>query len=128
MLITGSCHCQNISFTLSCEPDPAALPARTCTCSFCTKHGAVWTTLASAALKVNVKEPAQVSRYAFATKTAQFHICTRCGVVPLVTSRIDGRLYAVVNVNTFEGENEETRLARRRRNWIANVDFAEGGA
>ena len=56
-----------------------------------------------------------------------------------VTSRIDGRLYAVVNVNafdnldpalirresaTFESEDQETRLARRVRHWIAEVEFA----
>jgi hypothetical protein len=91
---------------------------------------------------VNVKEPARVSSYAFGTKTARFHICSRCGVVPVVTSRIEGRLYAVVSVNAFEGvesslfqhatanfeeENEETRLERRKRNWIADVDYIESG-
>ena len=70
--------------------------------------------------------------------TAEFHVCTACGVVPVVTSRIDGRLYAVVSVNafenvepallrrapaTFEGENEQARLSRRKRNWIADVQF-----
>jgi hypothetical protein len=58
--------------------------------------------------------------------------------VPVVTSRIDGRLYAVVSVNafenvepallrrapsSFEGENEQARLSRRKRNWIAGVQF-----
>ena len=143
MLITGSCHCRNISFTLKCEPDPAEIPARACACSFCAKHGAVWTSFSSASLKIGVKEPAHLSRYAFATKTAQFHICTQCGVVPVVTSRIEGRLYAAVNANTFEGvessllqhasasfegESEAVRLARRQRNWIANVDYAEGSS
>jgi len=81
--------------------------------------------------------------YAFGTKTAQFHICTKCGVVPVVTSRIEGRLYAAVNANTFEGvessllqhasvsfedESEEARLARRKRNWIANVEYAAGSS
>jgi hypothetical protein len=140
MLLTGSCHCGNISFTLRCEPAPANLPARACSCSFCRKHGALWTTHPAATLKVGVKDPACLSRYAFATETAQFHVCSRCGVVPLVTSRIDGRLYAVVNVHaladvdaafflhaavSFDGESEAQRLARRQRNWIANVDFAE---
>jgi hypothetical protein len=87
---------------------------------------------------VNVKDGARLSKYTFGTKTAQFHVCTACGVVPVVTSGIDGRLYAVVNVNvfenvdpallrrspsTFERENEEARLSRRRRNWIADVQF-----
>jgi DNA-binding LytR/AlgR family response regulator len=58
----------------------------------------------------------------------------------VVTSRIDDRLYAVVSVNAFEGvdqsllrrastsfdgEGKDSRLARRKRNWIANVEFVE---
>lgn len=143
MLISGSCHCGNISFTLTWEPEPAEIPARACTCSFCTKHGGVWTSCPSGFLKVSVKEPALVFKYAFGTKTAQFHICARCGVVPVVTSRIGGRLYAVVSVNalegvessllrhasaSFESESEGARLARRQRNWIANVEYVESSA
>jgi hypothetical protein len=142
MLITGSCHCANISFALAWEPEPSEIPARACTCSFCIKHGGVWTSCPTGSLKVTVNDPSLVSKYAFGTKTAQFHICSKCGVVPVVTSRIDGRLYAVVSVNafegvepsllrrasaTFEGEGEGDRLARRKRNWIANVEYVEGG-
>jgi hypothetical protein len=143
MLITGKCHCSNITFTLEWKPEPSSIPARACTCSFCVKHGGVWTSCPTGSLKVNVRVPSSVARYAFGTKTAQFHICSRCGVVPVVTSEIGGRLYAVVSVNAFEGvdpallrrgsatfdeENEETRLKRRVANWIANVEFVEGGA
>jgi len=141
MLINGRCHCGNISFALDWRPEPTEIPARACTCSFCTKHGGVWTSCPAGSLKVSIKEPSRTSTYAFGTKTAQFHVCADCGVVPLVTSRIDGRLYAVVNVNafegvddslltrasaTFEGENEEERLGRRKRNWIAEVDVLAG--
>jgi hypothetical protein len=141
MLIQGRCHCGNISFSLAWEPAPAEIQVRACGCSFCIKHGGVWTSNPNGALKVTVKDPALVSKYTFGTKTAEFHTCTRCGVVPLVTSRIDGRLYAVVSVNAFEdvepsllrrasasfdGESEGTRLARRKLNWIANVEIAEG--
>lgn len=142
MLISGRCHCANISFVLAWEPEPSEIPARACTCSFCTKHGGVWTSCPTGALKVTVKDPSLVSKYTFGTETAQFHICSRCGVVPLVTSKIDGRIYAVVSVNsfeavepsllrrasaTFDGEGEQARLARRQRNWIANVEVVEGG-
>jgi len=63
-----------------------------------------------------------------------------CGVVPVVTSRIDGHLYAVVNVNSFQNmplemlrrapvsfdnEAEAERLTRRQRNWIADVAFVD---
>ncbi|MGI9024770.1 MAG: hypothetical protein ACR2GP_04200 [Burkholderiaceae bacterium] len=57
-----------------------------------------------------------------------------------MTSRIDDRLYAVVSVNAFEGvdqslfssasasfdgEEKESCLSRRKRNWIANVAYFE---
>ena len=138
MLIRGRCHCGNIAFSLAWEPDPAEIPARACGCSFCTKHGGVWTSNPKGVLRVVVEDPALVSKYAFGTRTAEFHICTRCGIVPVVTSLIDGHVYAVVSVNAFEGvdqsllrrapanfdgEGTDTRLARRKRNWIADVGF-----
>jgi hypothetical protein len=42
MLINGRCHCGNISFKLTWEPEPKEITARACNCSFCTKHGGVW--------------------------------------------------------------------------------------
>lgn len=142
MLIRGRCHCGNLSFSLLWEPDPASIPARSCGCGFCTKHGGVWTSHPAGLLKITVRETSALSRYEFGTKTAVFHVCTRCGVVPVVTSRIDGRLYAVVNVNAFEGaerslvrasaadfdgEDQGDRLARRQRNWITNVEYVQAG-
>ena len=143
MLIHGKCHCGNISFSLTWEPSPAEIPARACTCSFCTKHGGVWTSTPDGALKIVVRDPALVSRYAFGTETADFHVCARCGVVPVVTSRIAGRLYAVVSVNAFEGvdpsllrhgsmnleaEAIDARIERRARRWIADVQLVEADA
>ena len=43
MLIEGRCHCGNIRFALDWQPDPETIPARACTCTFCTRHGGVWT-------------------------------------------------------------------------------------
>jgi hypothetical protein len=140
MLISGRCHCGNITFTLLWKPEPIEIPARACGCSFCIKRGGVWTSCSTGSLKVAVQNLALVSQYTFGTKTAEFHICSKCGVVPVVTSRIEDRLYAVVSVNafegvepslvkraaaTFEGESEEMRLARRKRNWIGDVVFVE---
>ena len=104
------------------------------------KHGGTWTSNPGGKLEVDVREPTLVSRYAFGTRTATFHICTRCGAVPVVTSDIDGRTYAVVSVKAFDnvdpamvraepasfGEEEiDARLSRRKRKWIANVRFME---
>jgi len=139
MLIHGRCHCGNIAFTLDWQPAPTEIPVRACTCSFCMKHGNVWTANPAAALTLRITDSARVSRYAFETKTADFHVCAICGIVPVATSEIDGRVYAVVNINTFEnvdpallrkssatfdGEVEGARLARRKKNWIGSVEFA----
>ena len=69
------------------------------------------------------------------------YICARCGVVPLVTCRVEGKLYAVVNVNTldniepamlqhrpasFSEEDATAKLSRRQSNWIGDVTIVEG--
>lgn len=143
MLIHGRCHCGNVSFRLQWTPAPTGIPARACGCSFCRKHGGVWTSCPTGSLDVVIHDPALHSRYAFGTGTADFHVCARCGAVPVVTSTIEGRAYAVVNVNTlegvdpallrhapvsFDGEEVGDRLARRKRGWIPNVSIHEGGA
>ena len=143
MLIRGKCHCGNIAFELEWEGDAPEIPARACGCSFCVKHGGVWTSNPGARLAVTIHDSAQVSKYTFGTRTATFCVCSHCGAVPLVTSEIGNHLYAVVNVNamenvdpawfrhaaaSFDGEDVETRLARRQRNWIADVRIAEAGA
>ena len=85
---------------------------------------------------MSVSEPRYLNKYRFGSETADFYVCSKCGVVPAVSSTIGGSLYAVVNVNTFEdidglervesrsdfsGEELEGRLDRRCRTWIPNV-------
>ena len=141
MVIRGACHCRNITFRFIWDPAPSEIPARACDCQFCTKHGAAWTSKPTGKLEVTVGDGQQVSRYSFGTRTAEFLVCAKCGGVPVVTSRINEHLYAVVNVNAFENlepallrripasfddEEEVDRLARRKRNWIADVVFIGG--
>ena len=141
MLLNGSCHCGNISFELDWLPEPEEIPARACTCSFCLKHGGVWTSCRTGSLDIVIQDKAQVSEYTFGTHTAVFHICSRCGAVPVVSSDVAGNTYAVVSVNaldgvdpgmlkpgqvSFDGEDEATRLARRVKGWIPNVRFRVG--
>ena len=91
---------------------------------------------------LRIADDSRVTRYQFGTKTAHFHICLTCGVLPIATCMIEGTRYAVVNVNTFdgvdrsqlvetatdfEGETMENRLARRRRNWTPEAVGLEGG-
>ena len=142
MIINGKCHCGNIAFMLDWPDSSSEIPARACGCTFCVKHGGVWTSNPKASLTISVRDAALVSPYTFGTRTATFHVCARCGAVPFVTSEIDNHRYAVVNVNAFEGvdpsrlrhgsadfegEDAQSRLARRARNWIADVRIGEAG-
>ena len=139
--IRGSCHCGNIRVTFDRPDSGPAIPVRACGCGLCTKHRAVWTSHPDGQFYLRIADDSRVRRYRFGTKTADFHVCLTCGVIPIVTCVIEGIRYAVFNVNTFddvdrsqlvetagnfEGETTETRLARRRRNWTPEAVSSEG--
>ena len=130
--INGSCHCGNIRFAFERPDAGSVIPVRACGCALCTKHNAAWTSHPDGRFHLRIAADARAARYRFGTKTADFHVCLTCGVIPIVTCAIEGIRYAVFNVNTFddmersqlaatavsfEGETTENRLARRRRNW-----------
>ncbi len=126
--IQGACHCGNIRFDLQWPSSAAEIGARQCGCSFCQKHGGAWTSHPDATLVVKIGDPAGLSKYRFGTETADFYVCSICGIVPFVIGDIDSERYAVVNVNTFcasddysisttpsnfDGEDTGKRLERR---------------
>jgi hypothetical protein len=130
--IESSCHCSNIRVALDWPSSAPTIAARACGCDFCTKHGAAWTSHPQGRFHLSIADKARATRYRFGSKTADFHVCLTCGVVPIVTCTIEGTRYAVFNVNAFadaeraqivtaaadfEGETTDNRLARRRRNW-----------
>ena len=136
--INGQCHCGNLRFRFFLPIRAGPIPVRACGCTFCLKHGGVYTSHPQGRLEARVEDRDLLNRYRFGTSTADFYICTRCGVVPFVVSNIDGSDYAVVNVNAFEdvppgdldasptdfdGEALEARLGRRSDNWIADVEI-----
>jgi hypothetical protein len=130
----GACHCGNIEVRLSSDRSPAELGTRTDTCSFCAKHGSLYTSDPDGQLAIAIADAARTDRYRFGTKTADFLICTTCGV--FVAAIMDA--LAVVNINVLaaradflanaiqiadlDGESLEDRLARRRRRWTPIVN------
>jgi hypothetical protein len=130
--IHGSCHCGNIRVTFDWPNSGSAIPVRACGCDLCTKHRAAWTSHPDGRFSLHITDKSWATQYRFGTKTADFHVCQKCGAIPIVTCTIEGIRYAVLNVNTFDnvdrselietatnfgGETIENRLARRRRNW-----------
>ena len=132
--IPGGCHCGVIRYVINWPRDESNIPVRQCGCTFCQKHGGSWTSNPRAELIAEISDNSKLSRYRFGTATADFFVCSSCGNVPFVSSEIDGKTYSVVNVNTFEntdgltfsvsatdfeGEDTDSRLERRKRNWIS---------
>lgn len=135
--LTGGCHCGVIAYTLSWPQRDLPIASRSCSCSFCTKHNNRYTSNPDARLKIRLADEERICRYRFATGSADFIFCRRCGVMPLLTAKIEGKLFALVNVNslddqsviaedvpamTFEGEDLEERTGRRKKNWISRVE------
>ncbi len=139
--IAGQCHCGNIAYEFSWPTDLENLQARACSCSFCVKHGAVYTSHPDGVLAVGIDNIDRVNRYHFGQKSAEFAICKDCGVVVYALCAIDGNDYVVVNVNTFEdldprdldrvvtnfdGESTAERRSRRKQNWTGTVTVRIG--
>jgi len=131
--LTGRCHCGNIELTFETELRPEQMVVRSCTCSFCTRHGARTTTDRNGRVEIRVHAPDQLSRYQFALRTAEFFVCRRCGVyLAAVLNTAEGASYATVNVNaldarkrfpqqaievSYDGEDAARRITRRQENW-----------
>lgn len=127
----GACHCRNLQVRLESDKTPVELGARRDTCSFCTKHHAVYTSDPTGRVHLACREVSLVERYRFGTRTAEFLLCKTCGV--FVAATMPEPAVAVVNVNVLEacaaflaqpiaaldveGESVEQRLARRRARW-----------
>ena len=74
MAIRGSCHCKATQFEVSEPPETVTR----CTCSFCSKRGALWAYYKPAQFKLlTVRD--RVSTYQWRTVTNQHHYCAICG-------------------------------------------------
>ncbi len=131
-VIPGQCHCGNLQYRFDWPGEDPRIPVRACGCTYCRKHGAVWTSHPAGQLVLEVTDADQVHHYRFGHHTAVFHICATCGILVAASCDMDQATYSVVNVNTFENvepsefdrqstdfeaENETDRMDRRRRNW-----------
>lgn len=143
--LRGSCHCGNIHVAID-WPDSAhtpTIPVRACGCNFCQKHKTVWTSHPNGRFSLEVNDSSKVTPYRLGTGTAEYHVCSNCGVVPITTCIMEGTRYAVLNSTTFDnvessqlaqsatdfdGETKEERLARRRRNWTPEATENSDGS
>ena len=130
MIYLGACHCEAIGFAYETALAPEVWPMRACACRFCRTHGAATTSDPRGTLELSCAEPAQLVRYQFGLRTADFWLCRGCGVyLAAVTS--DGG-FGIINTNallerptqllpptsqSYAGETAAGRTQRRHERW-----------
>ncbi len=134
----GSCHCGNIQYEFITKQKIADFSIRRCDCSYCTKSGTRYISDPEGELVIKISQDSNTKSYLFGTKTAVFKLCTVCGSLPFATCEIDGTTHGIVNINTldevehfsrhakvmsYDGENLDDRLSRRKNNWIGKVTY-----
>jgi hypothetical protein len=108
--VKGSCHCGNTQFEVS----EAAAGVTRCTCSFCSKSGALWAYYKPAQFRLT-SPPENVATYRWGSRTVQRHFCANCGCHTYSespdwsTGKPDFQNMKIgVNAWLFEGFNPET--------------------
>ena len=74
MTISGSCHCKATVFEVSEAPANVTK----CTCSFCSKRGALWAYYAPSQFSLLTPQ-ANLSTYRWGSRTIKHHFCGVCG-------------------------------------------------
>lgn len=137
---SGGCHCGAIGFVYTTETAPQDWSVRACQCRFCRLHDALSTSDPSGRLEFTCREPECLQRYRFALRTADFLLCSRCGVyVGAVISAADGR-FGIINTHaldvdppdmaevgaiSYDDEDVDGRVDRRQQRWtpVTSVPF-----
>ncbi len=130
--IRGGCHCGNISVTAELTRATTEYRPRACDCDFCRKHGAAYLSDPAGSLRIAIRDARATAAYRQGSGTAEFLVCTTCGVLVAVLYR-DDRIYAALNANAVVAELAPTqpvspkqlatddKVARWRAVWFADV-------
>ncbi|MCB2113024.1 MAG: hypothetical protein KDD85_05685 [Parvularculaceae bacterium] len=131
MLHSGHCHCGRLTASFETQKTPRELGVRACQCEFCRRHGAVNVSDPAGKVVINAAE-ADIARYRFALRTADFLICKHCGVYIAAVIGEGDQIFSTLNVaglrmNEFleieeqpmryGAEDENARVDRRRLKW-----------
>jgi hypothetical protein len=128
----GGCHCGALGFEYRTDKPPAEWPVRACQCSFCLKHGGIYTSDPAGSLRFTHEDESALVRYRFGQKTADFVFCGRCGGYLGAVTEEGGQSLIVINLRaldpqpeglppaqpmSYEGESKGERDSRRSARW-----------
>ena len=128
----GACHCGAIGFVYQTALAPEEWPVRACQCSFCRAHAALSTSDPMGALEFFERSPSRLHLYRFGGKTADFLICSDCGVYIGARTKAEGKPFGIINARALKSalsqlgepqrmeygnETSAERMARRAKRW-----------
>lgn len=74
MIITGSCHCRATVFEVTAAPEAVTR----CTCSLCSKRGALWAYYQPSQFRLKTSRDTMAT-YMWGSRTVKHHFCPVCG-------------------------------------------------
>ena len=128
----GGCDCGAIGFALQTALPVMRWSVRACQCGFCRAHGARTTSDPAGHLMFDIRQVEWLQRYRFGQRTADFLLCSRCGVylgAQIATAR---GAFGIVNTLAlmpvpaglpaaaaadYGSESPGERVARREQRW-----------
>jgi hypothetical protein len=128
----GGCHCGALGFSFRTALPVPEWSVRACQCGFCRAHGARTASDPSGRLAFHVKQGDALQRYRFGLMTADFLLCTGCGIylgAQIATAR---GAFGIINTLTlmplpeglpvaakadYGSESTSDRVARREQRW-----------
>jgi hypothetical protein len=127
-MVSGACHCRNLSYELSTLTPINDIRARACDCRFCRIHAARnWSDSAGSAV-IRIANLQELQKYRFGLQTADFYICRVCGTYLGAVLMDDDGTWSTVNLRLSEltvteeiaaygTEDTAGRIRRRKRVW-----------
>lgn len=134
-----ACDCGAITCEFTTAIAPEDWHVRTCTCDFCSgRPGHVHWSDPHGTVRFTFAAPDTVTRTQHGTRTADFIICGSCDGYMGAVMASDAGSFAVLNIGQlaeelplperypikFRGEDLETRLVRRHKNWTPVIGDA----
>jgi hypothetical protein len=109
----GLCHCRAVGFLYRTALEPESWPIRACQCSFCRAHGAISASDPEGSLQFVEHLPNALHRYRFGQKTADFLLCSVCGMYLGAMMQSESTAFGVINVRMLYSLLNRLRLPER---------------
>ena len=141
--LDGRCHCGNITIQYETSTPPEQAKLRACQCSFCRKHQSRAVSDPGGHVTFAVADAANLNRYQFGLRSAEFLVCRGCGVYVgafvadsspseghatlMVNALDDEARYGSPEPTVYDAEDKTDRTARRRKMWTPATLMVAGG-